>query len=80
MNTGNCPAAWAESIITPVFKKGAKDDPNNYRAISVGNSISKVFMKIFAQRLANWAESQAGFRSIPRQTISLIYSLLFKSI
>lgn len=63
------PSKWCESLITPAFKKGRKSDPNNYRAISVINSLSKIFMKIMSNRLQFWAESnalidesQAGFR------------------
>jgi len=48
--TGHFPQEWCESIITPVHKKGSKSDPNNFRAISVVNSLSKVFMKVLSNR------------------------------
>ena len=64
------PQEWCLSLITPVHKKGPRDDPNNYRAISVVNSLSKIFMKILSNRLTFWTEShsvidesQAGFRA-----------------
>jgi len=63
------PSSWCDSIITPVFKTGDSNDPNNYRAISVCTSLSKIFMKILSTMLTNWAtrnividEAQAGFR------------------
>jgi len=65
------PAIWCESQITPIHKKGSYSDPNNYRAVSVANSLSKVFKKILSTRLTIWAningaidESHAGFRGV----------------
>ena len=70
LSTGTFPAIWCESLITPIHKKGSYSDPNNYRAVSVAYSLSKVFMKILSTRLTIWAnanraidESQAGFRA-----------------
>lgn len=31
LNTGEFPPEWSESVITPVFKKGKRNEPNNYR-------------------------------------------------
>ena len=70
LSSGTFPSIWCESLITPIHKKGSYSDPNNYRAVSVANSLSKVFMKILSTRLTIWAnvngaidESQAGFRA-----------------
>ena len=35
----------------PIFKKGDVLDPNNYRGISLMNSIPKVFMLLLTRRL-----------------------------
>ncbi len=66
---GSFPAEWSESIIVPLHKKGSRDEPNKYRAISLISSISKIFTNILNKRLTSWCEendviieSQAGFR------------------
>ena len=39
-NHGQYP--WNTNIITPLHKKGSKDDPDNYRAIAVSSVIGKL--------------------------------------
>ena len=78
---GEVPADWCESIICPIFKSGSKREPQNYRGISLMNSISKIFNGILTARVQKWAEennvldeSQAGFRR-GFSTIDNIFSL-----
>ena len=66
---GDFPEQWSQSIITPIHKKGSKSDPNNYRGISLIDSLCKIFVNILTIRLTKWCdnydvidESQAGFR------------------
>ena len=47
--TGTYP--WNANIITPLHKKGSKDDPDNYRAIAVSSVIGKLFSTILLDRL-----------------------------
>ena len=42
-STGNLPEMWRDSIIVPVYKSGPKDDPSNYRGISLINVMYKTF-------------------------------------
>lgn len=54
------------SYITPIYKKGNRKDPGNYRGISVMSSISRVFSSIITNRLEHIiegkiSEDQAGF-------------------
>ena len=81
---GIVPDLWGESIIVPIHKKGSRSrsDPNNYRGISLINSISKVFMHVLNKRLYLWCEknsvideSQAGFRR-SYSTIDHIFTLV----
>ena len=63
------PTQWSKAIIVPLFKKGDKNNPGNYRGISLLSVTSKIFTSIINTRLYDWAESegkisreQAGFR------------------
>ena len=76
------PEAWNCSIITPIYKKGEKTDPNNYRGISLLSVTSKVFTAILHNRLYQWTEKneklsteQAGFRR-NFSTIDHIFTLV----
>ena len=65
----------------PHTQEGSKFEPNNYRAISLINSLCKIFVNVLTKRLTNWCEdnsvieeSQAGFRS-QYSTIDNIFTL-----
>ena len=64
---------WEESlkrgIIIPLFKKGDRNDPNNYRGVCLLPMGRRIVARISATRLKRWAEAmgllddnQAGFR------------------
>ena len=42
IRAGVFPFEWKTSRVTPIHKGGAKDDPNNYRPISVISVVAKV--------------------------------------
>jgi hypothetical protein len=64
------PKIWAVGAIVPVPKpKGNPDSKDDYRGITVGVALSKLYSMILLQRLDAWAEKngmrargQAGFR------------------
>jgi hypothetical protein len=67
--SGCFPPDWALGAITPVFKKGDTADPNNYRGITVGHVLGKLYSLVINARLTAWletrglrAQGQAGFR------------------
>lgn len=69
LSSRDCPSDWSTVNISLLHKKGARDDPANYRGISLIRSIAKIFTAILSRRLATWAESnfkiaemQSGFR------------------
>ena len=56
-------------IIIPLYKKGDKEDTNNFRVVCLLPIMSRISARILATRLRDWAEStgaldenQAGFR------------------
>ena len=62
---------WKTAKVTPLFKKGIKSDPNNYRPISVIPIVSKVFERIVYNQLFYYLDDnklllgcQSGFRSL----------------
>jgi hypothetical protein len=70
VNTGTVPTDWREPIVTPVFKKGAKSKPENYRPISLTCILSKVLEHKIVSSIMNHLDNhnllyplQHGFRS-----------------
>ena len=56
-------------MIVSLFKKVNREDPGNYRGITLLNVVGKLFNKVLNYRLLQWleehnklSESQAGFR------------------
>ena len=77
----NCkfPDALKVAKVVPIFKKGAKENPANYRPISVLPLISKILEKAVNNRLVNYFNKhdlfykhQYGFRKRHSAKLSLI--------
>lgn len=63
------PSSFKISLTLPIFKKGDRNDPCNYRGLSLLDTIYKIFMGMLRNRIEIWAENkkifsefQAGFR------------------
>ena len=71
LRTGIFPTNWCLSFISPIYKnKGLRNDPNNYRGISLISCLGKLFTALINERLTKFVnenniigEEQAGFRS-----------------
>ena len=69
LHSATFPSWLKYAQIAPIFKKGDKDQPTNYRPISLLTSFSKIFEKVIYTRLENHindnnilAKEQYGFR------------------
>ena len=70
LDEGELPEDWKQANVTPIFKKGKKSDPLNYRPISLTSVPCKIMEKIIRNRIVEHLESnnllsihQHGFRS-----------------
>ena len=75
------PSYWREGLIVSLFKKGDREDPGNYRGITLLDVIGKLYCRVINNRLLKYLElngklheGQGGFR-IGRSCIDNIFSL-----
>ena len=73
------PTDWKLARVTPIFKKGKKDEVDNYRPISVISVVAKIFEKLTCEQLYEYlnsnnltSASQSGFRSLHSTLTALI--------
>ena len=64
------PSDWKEAYVTPIFKKGSKKKPENYRPISLTSVPCKILQRIIRDKIVEHMEThslfnihQHGFRS-----------------
>ena len=64
------PAIWKQAYVTPIYKKGNRSDPKNYRPVSLTSLICKTMEHILVSHIMKHLESndiltevQHGFRS-----------------
>ena len=79
ISTGIFPSEWKTARVSPIFKKGKKNDPNNYRPISVIPAVAKIFEKVIFEQLYNYfninrllTHCQSGFRSLHSTLTALL--------
>lgn len=82
MLTGRYPQLLKEAIVKPLYKKGSKEDFDNYRPISLLSNVNKIFERIIFDRMMKFfeenkilANQQCGFRR-GKSTIHAIYQAL----
>jgi hypothetical protein len=79
-NSGILPSQWKDSTIVPVFKKGSRSDPQNYRPISLTSTICRVMEKMLCFAIRARYSSvidrlQFGFLPKRSCTLSLLHSI-----
>ena len=69
-------------VVVPLFKKGDRNNPGNYRGVCLLSMGSRIVARIVACRLREWAEemglmddNQAGFRS-GRSTVDVTQMMM----
>lgn len=82
INTGHLPTEWQSAIVTPLFKNGNKQLPQNYRPISLTCCTCKIMEKIIVTELTTFLlenkvipECQHGFISGKSTTTNLLTCL-----
>ena len=80
---GKFPTVWKRAHITPVYKKGDKKDPNNYRPISLLPICSKILERITCDQLLRHvspviSSAQHGF--LPRRSCNTNLVCLVKRL
>ena len=69
LTSGTFPESWKEGIIIPIHKNESQLDPNNYRGITIGSCLGKLFCHVINNRISSDLENrcflkqeQADFR------------------
>nr|CAD2180744.1 unnamed protein product [Meloidogyne enterolobii] len=61
IDNGQIPQIWKSSLIIPLYKKGEKSDPKNYRPISLTCTLCRILERIIAQQLTKFLEDNKFF-------------------
>jgi hypothetical protein len=51
------PTPWTQSLITPIFKSGDKNNPSNYETILISPFLDKLYGIILEKNINVWIES-----------------------
>ncbi|KAI8483419.1 hypothetical protein Bbelb_388820 [Branchiostoma belcheri] len=69
LSTGQLPAEWKQCNVSPVYKKGDRTDPSNYRPIALLPAVPKVLERLVHNRLYTYLANndlfninQSGFK------------------
>ena len=69
LDSGECPDDWKVANVTPIYKKGDRTDPANYRPVSLTSQVCKVMESLVRAKIIQHldennliSEAQHGFR------------------
>ncbi|KAK4824987.1 hypothetical protein QYF61_022513 [Mycteria americana] len=60
--TGEVPADWRLANVMPVFKKGRKEDPGNYRPVSLTSVLGNLMEQIILSAITRHVENNQGIK------------------
>ena len=79
IRSNTIPSDWKTARVTPIYKEGCREDPNNYRPISVLSVIAKIFEKVIFDQTYKFlcdnkvlSESHSGFRPLHSTSTTLL--------
>ena len=68
LDEGEVPQSWKDSVISPIYKKGSKGEPINYRPVNLTSNVCKLMERVLKIGIEEHLEknvlsnSQHGFR------------------
>ncbi len=81
-NTGTLPSEWQRSLVTPIYKKGSRSIPSNYRPVSLTcvacRIMERIVKEVIVQHLSKnslFSKSQHGFLSRHSTVTQLLETL-----
>ena len=82
LKQGVIPADWKKALITPIFKKGSRSDPANYRPISLTSLVCKTLEHIIYSHIMGHLElnnilsnNQFGYRQKRSANLQLLLTV-----
>ena len=74
LDSGTVPLDWKKDQVCPLFKKGDKTDPANYRPISLTCILCKTMEHIIASNLCkHFNRNNILYVGLPAETTSVMY-------
>ena len=80
VSSGKIPTAWKDARVSPIFKKGSKTDPSNYRPVSLTSVVCKLLEKLVRKHIMDHlhennllSNEQYGFRNKRSCALQLLH-------